>query len=351
MCGTFIFLNDCSNQRHRDYTARGLRSIKGSAVNRRLAFVFGCLAPWAAAQSPEGGYPSRPLRLIVPFSAGSFSDMLCRLLAPEMAALLGQPITVENIPGAGATLGTARAKTAAPDGYTLVYAGSSAFATNVSLMQLSYDPVKDFRHVGMIGYANYVLAAHPGVAFADFAALVARAKAAPGELAYASPGNGTSSHLTMEVVSRQAGMRLRHIPYKGSAPGVNDLVAGHVPLMLDPQSTLLPHDRAGKLRALVVTGSQRIRELPDTPTFAELGLKGFEISLGWFGLAVPAGTPDAVIEKLNAALGTAMQRAAPRVAELGVIAAFDSPEAFRRFVGTEIPRYRQLIQDIGLKLD
>jgi tripartite-type tricarboxylate transporter receptor subunit TctC len=320
-------------------------------MKRRLAVLLCCAAPWAAAQRPEAGYPSRPLRLIVPFSAGSFSDMLCRVLAPEMAVQLGQPITVENIPGAGATLGTARAKAAAPDGYTLVYAGSSAFATNVSLMQLPYDPVKDFRYIGMIGYTNYVLAAHPDAPFADFPALVARAKAAPGELAYASPGNGTSSHLTMEMVTKLVGIRLRHIPYKGSAPGVNDLVAGHVPLMLDPQSTLLPHVRAGKLKALAVTGTQRMRELPDTPTFAELGLKGFEISLGWFGLAVPAGTPDAIVDKLNAALGAAMQRSAPRVAELGVIAAFGSPEAFRHFVESEIPRYRQLIQDSGLKLD
>jgi tripartite-type tricarboxylate transporter receptor subunit TctC len=327
------------------------RTLLERAFEWALAASLGLASAGVAAQAGDAAYPVRPLRWVVPYSAGSFSDTLCRTLATDMAAQLGQPLVIENLPGAGGAIGTERARTAAPDGYTIVYAGSSAFAINVSLMKLNYDPLKDFRYVSLIGYTNYVLAAYPGAPFGDLAGLVASAKANPGSLSFASPGNGTGSHLAMELFEKAAGIRLQHVPYKGSAPGVSDLVAGHVPLMLDPLSTLGPHIRAGRLRALAVTGTRRMRELPEVPTFAELGIEGLDAPLGWFGLVVPAGTPDAIVATLHAALGVALQRQAARLGELGVTPDFGSPEAFRSLVQHQIPRYRQLVQETGMKLD
>ncbi|MBI5720848.1 MAG: tripartite tricarboxylate transporter substrate binding protein [Rubrivivax sp.] len=320
-------------------------------ISRRFAAMvvlctLGCRAAFAADE-----FPSRALRMIVPYSAGSFSDALCRELAAGMSAHLNQPVTIDNIPGAGATIGMARAKAAPPDGYTIVYVGSSAII-NVSLMpQVPYDPLKDFRYIGLIGYTNYVLASHPGRPFADFAGMLARAKAAPNTLTIASPGNGTASHLSAEIMKKAAGINARHVPYKGSSPAVNDLVAGHVDMMMDPQTTLGPFVRAGRLRGLAVTGSQRMRELPDVPTLSELGIKGLEVPLGWFGMAAPAGTPDAVMTRLHAAMSAAMERSTGKLGELGVQIGFGSADAFRRFVESEVPRYGRIVDETGVKLE
>lgn len=312
-----------------------------------LLFTLMCCATAFGADD----YPSRPIRMIVPYSAGSFSDALCRELAAGMSAQLNQPVTVDNVPGAGATIGMARAKAAPPDGYTIVYVGSSAII-NVALMpQISYDPLKDYRYIGLIGYTNYVLASHPSAPFSDFAGMLARAKAAPGTLTIASPGNGTASHLTAEIMKKAAGITARHVPYKGSSPAVNDLVAGHVNMMMDPQTTLGPFVRTGRLKGLAVTGSERMRELPDVPTLSELGIKGLEVPLGWFGLAAPAGTPDAVMARLHAAMSAAMERSKAKLAELGVQSGFGSADAFQRFVEREVPRYRKIVDETGVKID
>ncbi|MCW5656819.1 MAG: tripartite tricarboxylate transporter substrate binding protein [Burkholderiaceae bacterium] len=312
-----------------------------------LAFAVMCCGKAFGADD----FPSRPIRMIVPYSAGSFSDALCRELAAGMAAHLNQPVNVDNVPGAGATIGMARAKAAPPDGYTIVYVGSSAII-NVALMpQIAYDPVKDYRHIGLIGFTHYVLASHPSAPFGDFAGMLARAKAAPEMLTIASPGNGTASHLTAELMKKAAGIATRHVPYKGSSPAVNDLVAGHVNMMMDPQTTLGPFVRAGRLKGLAVTGTERMRELPDVPTLSELGIKGLEVPLGWFGLAAPAGTPDAVMARLHAAMSAAMQRSTAKLAELGVQNGFGSADDFTRFVEREVPRYRKIVAEAGIKLD
>jgi tripartite-type tricarboxylate transporter receptor subunit TctC len=319
-------------------------------ILQALGLALGLLAN-PTAHSQAAAWPERPVKWIVPYSAGSFSDTLCRGLAIEVGALLGQPLAIENLPGAGATTGTAKAKAAPPDGYTILYAGSSAFAVNVSLMQLPYHPVKDFQAITMIGSVNYVLAANPELPVKNVADLTAYLKANPGKVNFGSPGNGTSSHLTMEMLKKSAGWRMTHVPYKGSTPAVTDLMAGHVQLLAEPYASVGPHIRNGKLKALAVTGSQRMRELPDVPTFSELGLPGFELSLGWFGLVAPAGTPKEIVAKLNTAFTTALRRTAPRLLDLGVLATPGTPEAFTAFVESEIPRYGRLISESGLKLE
>jgi tripartite-type tricarboxylate transporter receptor subunit TctC len=315
----------------------------------RALFLFTVMCCGTAFGADD--YPTRPIRMIVPYSAGSFSDALCRELAAGMSAHLNQPVTVDNVPGAGATIGMARAKAAPPDGYTIVYVGSSAII-NVALMpQVPYDPLKDYRYIGLIGYTNFVLASHPSAPFSDFGGMVARAKAAPSTLTIASPGNGTTSHLTAEIMKKAAAITARNVPYKGSSPAVNDLVAGHVNMMIDPQSTLGPFIRAGRLKGLAVTGSERMRELPDVPTFSELGIKGLEVPLGWFGLAAPAGTPDPVMARLHAAMSAAMERSRAKLSELGVQSGFGSADAFQRFIEREVPRYRKIVDETGVKVD
>lgn len=319
-------------------------------MSRLIAIILGLLASahsvWAQT------YPSKPIRWIVPFTAGSTSDTVCRTLQPELSRLLGQPVVIENHPGAGGSLGTAEGAKAAPDGYTLTYASSSAFATNVHLMRLAYRPVEDFAPVSMIGATPYVLVAHPSVSANTALDLITLAKANPGKLSYASPGNGTGSHLSMESFKAATKIDIKHIPYKGSSPAVADLLAGHVQLLFEPVASVGSHVKSGKLKALAVGSDKRLANLPDVPTFAESGVPEFEPVLGWFGVAVPAGTPPEIVAKLNGAFVTALNSVRTRLTEEhGIVVMPTSPERFGAFIRSEIPRFGKIIAVSGIKID
>lgn len=319
-------------------------------MSKWIAIVLSLLtlAQSALAQT----YPSKPIRWIVPFTAGSTSDTVCRTLQPELSRLLGQSVVIENRPGAGGSLGTTEGAKAVPDGYTMTYASSSAFATNVHLMRLAYQPVEDFAPVSMIGATPYVLVAHPSVEANTARELIALAKAHPGKLSYASPGNGTGSHLSMESFKASTKTDIKHIPYKGSSPAVADLLAGHVQLLFEPVASVGPHVKSGKLKALAVGSDKRIGNLPDVPTFSEAGVPEFEPVLGWFGAAVPSGTPPEIIAKLNAAFVTALNTVRARLTdEHGIIVLPTTPEKFGAFIRSEIPRFGKIIAVSGTKID
>jgi tripartite-type tricarboxylate transporter receptor subunit TctC len=319
-------------------------------MSKWIAIVLSLLtlAQSALAQT----YPSKPIRWIVPFTAGSTSDTVCRTLQPELSRLLGQSVVIENRPGAGGSLGTTEGAKAVPDGYTMTYASSSAFATNVHLMRLASQPVEDFAPVSMIGATPYVLVAHPSVEANTARELIALAKAHPGKLSYASPGNGTGSHLSMESFKASTKTDIKHIPYKGSSPAVADLLAGHVQLLFEPVASVGPHVKSGKLKALAVGSDKRIGNLPDVPTFPEAGVPEFEPVLGWFGAAVPSGTPPEIIAKLNAAFVTALNTVRARLTdEHGIIVLPTTPEKFGAFIRSEIPRFGKIIAVSGTKID
>ncbi|WP_418319789.1 Bug family tripartite tricarboxylate transporter substrate binding protein [Piscinibacter sakaiensis] len=319
-------------------------------MSKWIALVLGLLT--FANPSFAQTYPSKPIRWIVPFTAGSTSDTVCRILQPELSRLLGQFVVIENRPGAGGSLGTTEGAKAAPDGYTVTYASSSAFATNVHLMRLAYRPVEDFAPVSMIGATPYVLVAHPSVEANTVRELIAFAKAQPGKLSYASPGNGTGSHLSMESFKATTKTDIKHIPYKGSSPAVVDLVAGHVQLLFEPVASVGPHVKSGKLKALAVGSDKRIAKLPEVPTFSEAGIEEFEPVLGWFGAAVPSGTPPEIVATLNAAFVTALDTVRARLTdELGIIVRPTAPEKFGEFIRSEIPRFGKIIAVSGIKVD
>lgn len=317
---------------------------------RSIATLLSALTVATAALGQT--YPSRPIRWIVPFTAGSTSDSVCRTLQPELSRLLGQPVVIDNRPGAGGSLGTSEGAKAAPDGYTLTYASSSAFATNVHLMRLAYRPIEDFTPISMIGATPYVLVAHPSLEANSPRELIELAKARPGQLSYASPGNGTGSQLSMESFKAATKTDIKHIPYKGSSPAVADVMAGHVQMIFEPVASVGPHIKSGKLKALAVGSDKRLANLPEVPTFAEAGVPEFEPVLGWFGAVVPAGTPAAIVAKLNAAFVAALNTTRPRLSDdLGIVVMPTTPETFGAFIRSEIPRFGKIIAVSGTKVD
>ncbi len=317
---------------------------------RSVATLLSALTVATAALGQT--YPSRPIRWIVPFTAGSTSDGVCRTLQPELSRLLGQPVVIDNRPGAGGSLGTAEGAKAAPDGYTVIYASSSAFATNVHLMRLSYRPIEDFTPISMIGATPYVLVAHPSLEANSPRELIELAKAHPGQLSYASPGNGTGSQLSMESFKAATKTDIKHIPYKGSSPAVADVMAGHVQMIFEPVASVGPHIRSGKLKALAVSSDKRLAHLPEVPTFAEAGVPEFEPVLGWFGAVVPAGTPAAIVARLNAAFVAALNTTRPRLSDdLGIVVMPTTQETFGAFIRSEIPRFGKIIAVSGTKID
>ncbi len=322
-------------------------------MKRREWLAAGCAL--AAGASPlatmaQGAYPQRPVRLVVGFPAGSSTDVAARAVSQRVSDALGQSFVVDNRPGASSNI-AAKAVAAAPaDGYTL-FVGTVANTINVTLQPAtSVDLLKDFLPVAMIGSVPNLLVVHPSLNVDSVEQLVRAAKAQPGKIAYASSGNGTSPHLSGELFCMMAGIRMLHVPYKGSSPAVTDLLAGQVGAMFSPASTVLPHIRAGKLKALASTGARRTGTAPDLPTIAELGLAGFETSV-WFGVMAPAGTPADVVEKLRAATFTALQ--APdlqsQFSGQGIDVVRAGPQEFVALVRAETDKWAKVIQTAGVK--
>src|SRR5262249_11943673 len=260
-----------------------------------LAAFAASIALSAFAQS----YPSKPIRLIVPFAAGGGNDNIARLVGKHLNESLGQPLVIDNRPGAGGVLGAELAAKSAPDGYTLFLGGVGSHAVNPNLIEkLPYDPIRDFAPVILLAQAPLILVVHPSVPARTFAEFVAYARKNPGKLNFASNGNGSSAQLAAVMFDSMAGAGMVHVPYKGLAPALTDLLSGQVQLMFSSVVAILPHIKAGKLRALAVTGEKRLASLPDVPTVAESGFPGFEAS-SWYGILAPARTSPEIGTRLN----------------------------------------------------
>lgn len=307
------------------------------------------LAGSAAAQS----YPTQPVRLVVPYPAGGPTDVLGRVIAQKLTESLGQPVVVDNKPGASGNIGSDLVAKAAPDGYTLVLGNNATHATNESLFpNMPYRTLRDFTPVILVATVTNMVTVHPGVAAKSVAELVALAKQQPGKLNYGSTGNGSAAHLIGELFKSTAGVDLVHVPYRGSAPAVTDLLSGQVQVMFATLPTVLPHVQAGKLRGLAVTAAKRLPSLPDVPTLAEAGFSGL-VADAWFGLFAPANTPAAIVSRLNAETAKAVQAADARdsLAKLGFEVTSSTPAQFTEHVRGEVGKWAKVIQDSGAKVD
>lgn len=296
----------------------------------------------AQAQAPDD-WPVRPLRVVVPFPPGSAADAAARVITVRMSDLLGQPVIIDNRSGASGSIGAELVARAAPDGYTTLVGTTSTHAVAVSLNpKLSYDPVREFAPVTLLGSSPYIVLVHPSMSVKTMRELAAYAKARPGKVNYASAGNASLAHLGTELFSSVAGIEMNHVPYKSSALSVLDLVAGRIDLLFGTPAPTLPHLRAGRLRALAATSSRRASFLPDLPTIAESGWPGYELSL-WFGLFAPAATPAPVVERLNTETRRALAMPDTReaLALQGLEPASTTPAEFAKMLGHEITRWRK----------
>ncbi len=298
-------------------------------------------------------YPNKPIRFVVPQAAGGSTDILSRTIGQKLSEALGQPVVMDNRPGANGIVGTEMVAKAPADGYTLVAGGTSTVAINSSLYsKIPYDPIRDFVPVVNFAYSTSVLVVHPSVAAKTIADLIALAKAKPGELRYASAGNGSSPHLSAEVFRTMAGVNVVHVPYKGSTPGVTATVSGETSMMFTGVASALAHIRAGRLRALSVNGLKRSPALPETPTAAASGLPGFEVDF-WIGMLAPAGTPAPVVSKLNAEVNRilAQDDVKNRFVALGADVIGGSAQSFRELIQSDVVRWGKAIKASGAKAD
>lgn len=313
-----------------------------------VVFAFG-LPLVSNAQAPA--YPTKPIRLVVPFAPGGATDTLTRLIAARMASALGQPILVENRAGAGGNIGTEHVAKSAPDGYTILVATPGPMAINVSLVgNLPYEPLRDFDAIGQFIQTQSVIMAGLNQPYRSLGDVVDQARRSPGTLPYATAGVGTSSHLVMELLQSSFGMRMTHVAYKGDAPALNDLLGGVVPLMITNVPGVLPQIKAGRIRALAVAGPRRSPLLPDVPTVAEAGLPGFGVT-AWAGLVAPAGTPKVVVARLNAELqrALAVPEVEERVQQTGSEVRTGAPEEFAELLRSENERWPKVIREAGIK--
>ena len=298
-------------------------------------------------------YPSKPVRFVVPFAPGGTTDVLARLVGEKLSASLGQQFVVDNKPGAGGNVGTAQVAKAEPDGYTLLMGTVGTHAINASIYpSLPYDPVQDFAPVTLVATVPNVLVVNPEVPANSVAELIALAKEKPGELNFASSGNGSSIHLSGELFKAMTGVDIVHVPYKGSGPAVVDLLGGQVQMMFDNLPSSAPQIKAGKLRPLGVTSKERSPTLPDVPTIAEAGVPGYE-ALSWFGVLVPAGTPDAIVAKLQNEIAKALADPTmrERFAELGAVPVGGTSAEFADLITAETAKWAKVVQDAGIKLE
>jgi tripartite-type tricarboxylate transporter receptor subunit TctC len=317
--------------------------------------ALAAIALWtAAAAACAQAWPTKPIRLIAPYAAGGPIDISARLIAPKLQEALGQPVIVENRPGAGGNIGADFVAKSAPDGYTLVIGAIATHAINPWLFaNLPYDPLRDFRHVALIVQVPNVLVVNNELPVKSVGDLIALAKDRPGKLDFASGSTGSTGHLAGEMFKLMTGTYMVHIPYKGAAPAVADLMAGRVHLIFDNLASALPNVKAGKVRALAVTTRQRSGFLPELPTLDEAGLKGFDMTT-WWGVMAPGKTPQAVVERLNAEVFRALESpdVRQRLRAMGSeIPAVRTPEAFTAFVASELKTYGDLVKRSGAKPD
>ncbi|MGE4238883.1 Bug family tripartite tricarboxylate transporter substrate binding protein [Ramlibacter sp.] len=294
-------------------------------------------------------YPTKPVRIVIPLSTGSTTDIFVRAMAVKLGAGLGQPVVIDNQPGAGGMLGTAAVARAAPDGYTWLVVTSGAFAANPHLRkEMPYSPSKDFVPVCRIGLSPYILVAHPSLGVRSVQELLAKAKTTT--LSFASAGVGSSPHMAQEMFKSRTGMPFLHVPYKGTAQAVTDTMGGHAQVLMDSPGPLLPHIRAGKLVALGMTGGRRLASAPEVPTFEELGFAGLRLE-GWIGLALPASTPGSIVARASEACQSAVAASDLQTLarEQGLDADHVGPREFGEFIASESQKWGDLIRRAGIK--
>jgi len=309
-----------------------------------LSIFFLTIALDACAQS----WPSRPIRMVVPLSPGGFADVPGRILAARLTSLLGYNVFVENRPGAGGTLGADFVAKSAPDGYTLLFTGTPHVISAWIYKKLPYDPLKDFEPVALVASGPYVLVVNPQLPVHSVRELIAAAKAQPGKIDYASSGNGSAQHLVSALFASMAGIELNHVPYKGSGPAMQDLLGGQVKVSFAGIPNVLPHVKAGRLRALAVSTPQRSPDLPDVPTAAEAGVPGYQATL-WLNLAAPAGTPGDIVQRVYAETAKALQDAElqQNFRAAGVEASPMSPQELAGFMRGEYEKWGKVVRDTG----
>ena len=322
--------------------------MKTSLLNKLLLALL--LAPaLVCAQT----YPTKPVRVIVAFAPGGGADIVARLISQHLSERLGQSFIVENRGGAGGIVGTDAVAKAAADGYTLLFGQQGPNAINPSLYaKLPYDAVKDFAPITQATAYPYVIALHPSVPAANFKELLALAKSRPGELSYATAGLGSSAQLAAELLTRQADIKLNHIPYKGAGPALMDAVAGQVTMVFGDAASAAGQARAGKVRAVAVTGARRLPLLAEVPTVAETGLAGYEAA-AWHGWLAPAGTPPAIVNRLQAEIAAVLKlpEVHERLARDGLEAIGSTPEQFAAFIRADIAKWGKVVRDAGIKLE
>jgi tripartite-type tricarboxylate transporter receptor subunit TctC len=317
---------------------------------RALAALVVVLA--GAGESSAQNWPNRPIRMVVPYTPGGYTDLMARLVGQKVADAIGATIVFENKPGANAIIGTDVVAKAAPDGYTF---GTviAAHAVNATLNpKLPYDTLKDLNYVSLMSVAPLIMIAHPSLPANNVKELIALAKAKPGELNFASSGIGAAAHLTMEMFKSRTGINMQHIPYKGTAGALQDLVGGQINVMFDIVGPLMPQVKSGNAKAIVVTAKERIPAAPDVPTMAEQGVPDF-VSGTWAGIIAPAGTPKEIVDRVSAEAKKALADPAlqAKLVDQGIVAVGSSPEEFRAFVGEEIARWGKVITDAGIKIE
>jgi len=311
------------------------------------AIVFVC-----PAQAQAQGYPSRPVRVVVPFAPGGPNDIIVRLVAQKLAESMGQPFLVENRAGAGGNIGTDYVAKSAPDGYTLLSVGPGSLIINPLMGKVAYDTQRDFAPVTLMARAPNALVAHPSLPARSVKELIALARAQPGAINYGSGGNGSTPHLSAALFAAMAGVTLTHVPYKGTAPATADLVGGQVQIAFLGIPAVLPHAKSGKLRVLAVTGLRRSPELPDVPTVDESGVPGYEVN-PWYGLLAPAGTPREIVARLAADTTQIVRTADMRetLAAQGAEAAGGTPEEYSAVIRADAATWARVIEHAGLRGD
>jgi tripartite-type tricarboxylate transporter receptor subunit TctC len=320
---------------------------------RRRSILLACAGMLFSAAALADNYPSRPVKIVVPFPAGGSNDIVARALAQKLSERTGQSFYVENRGGAGGNIGAEAVASADPDGYTLLLTAPPPLTINAALYkELRYDPANAFAPVALIASVPIVLAVNPSVEAKNVNELVALAKAKPGSLSFGSSGNGSTNHLAGELLKSMTGIDILHIPYKGAAPAMNDLVAGHIPMMFDNMPAVLAQVKGKSINAIAVAGAKRASAMPDVPTVAESGVPGFEAS-SWFGLVAPATTPAPVLAKLEDDIAAILKMpdVQKRLDELGAEPGTVSGAAFGKFLADETTKWTKIIRESGAKVD
>jgi tripartite-type tricarboxylate transporter receptor subunit TctC len=317
---------------------------------RKLLFAVYCLVCVVTAQAADRAYPSRPIRIIVPFAAGGPTDIVARTVGQQLTIALAQPVVIDNRPGAGGVVGADLAAKSAPDGYTLLLCSTGAMAINPALLpKMPYDALRDLSPITLVVTIPYLLLVNPAFSAQSVKDVLTLGRAKPGQLNYGSAGTGTTSHLAMELFRSMAGIQVTHVPYKGSALAATDLVGGQLQLLFDAPPSSLPFVRSGKLRAIGISTLKRTPLLPEMPTISEAGVPGYEV-LTWSGICAPSGTPNPVIARLNQAIvqGVTTPETRERFAALGADVVANSADQYGRFIRAELAKWARVIREAGV---